>query len=211
MNEKLRNYIDSLFENAPQTVRAVELKEEMFQNLMDKYNDLISQGKNEESAYNIAVASIGDVDSLIAGLSDGRMESSQSRSARQRNALFVSIAVALYILSPVPVILLQSTMGVMLLFVFVAAATGLLIYNGVTNEKYVKKDDTMVEEFKEWKQNSKQKNKAVDAIIGAVWLIAVCVYMVVSFMTGAWHITWLIFLITAAVVSMIKGIFMLKQ
>jgi hypothetical protein len=35
--------------------------------------------------------------------------------------------------------------------------------------------------------------------------------MVVSFMTGAWHITWLIFLITAAVVSMIKGIFMLKQ
>lgn len=209
MNEKLRNYIDSLFEDAPQTVRAVELKEEMFQNLMDKYNDLISQGKSEEAAYNIAVASIGDVDSLIAGLSEGRTESNQS--SRQRNALFISIAVALYILSPVPVIILQNTMGVMLLFVFVAFATGLLIYNGVTREKYVKADDTMVEEFKEWKQNSKQKNKAVDAIIGSVWLIAVCVYMVVSFMTGAWHITWLIFLITAAVVSMIKGIFMLKQ
>lgn len=209
MNEKLRNYIDSLFEDAPQTVRAVELKEEMFQNLMDKYNDLISQGKSEEAAYNIAVASIGDVDSLIAGLSEGRTESNQS--SRQRNALFISIAVALYILSPVPVIILQNTMGVMLLFVFVAVATGLLIYNGVTREKYVKADDTMVEEFKEWKQNSKQKNKAVDAIIGSVWLIAVCVYMVVSFMTGAWHITWLIFLITAAVVSMIKGIFMLKQ
>ncbi len=209
MNEKLRNYIDSLFENAPQTVRAVELKEEMFQNLMDKYNDLISQGKSEEAAYNIAVASIGDVDSLIAGLSEGRSE--YSDSGRKRNALFIAIAVSLYILSPVPVILLQNTLGVMLLFVFVAAATGLLIYNGVTREKYVKTDDTMVEEFKEWKQNSKQKNKAVEAIIGSVWLIAVCVYMVVSFMTGAWHITWLIFLITAAVVSMIKGIFMLKQ
>jgi len=210
MNEKLRNYIDSLFADAPQTVRAVELKEEMFQNLMDKYNDLISQGKSEEAAYNIAVASIGDVDSLIAGLSEGRTVE-LSQSSRKRNALFISIAVALYILSPVPVIVLQSTVGLMLLFVFVAAATGLLIYNGVTREKYVKTDDTMVEDFKEWKQNSKQKNKAADAIIGSVWLIAVCVYIVVSFMTGAWHITWLIFLITAAVVSMIKGIFMLKQ
>lgn len=209
MNEKLRNYIDSLFADAPQTVRAVELKEEMFQNLMDKYNDLISQGKSEEAAYNIAVASIGDVDSLIAGLSEGGTV--QGQINRKRNALFVSIAVALYILSPVPVILLQNTMGVMLLFVFVAAATGLLIYNGATHERYVKADDTMVEEFKEWKQNSRQKNKAADAIIGSVWLIAVCVYIVVSFMTGAWHITWLIFLITAAVVSMIKGIFMLKQ
>jgi len=209
MNEKLRNYIDSLFADAPQTVRAVELKEEMFQNLMDKYNDLISQGKSEEAAYNIAVASIGDVDSLIAGLSEGRVELNQS--SRKRNALFISIAVALYILSPVPVILLENTVGLMLLFVFVAMATGLLIYNGATREKYVKADDTMVEEFKEWKQNSRQKNKAVDAIIGSVWLIAVCVYIVVSFMTGAWHITWLIFLITAAVSSMIKGIFMLKQ
>ena len=67
MNEKLRHYIDDLFANAPSTVRAVELKEEMYQNLMDKYNDLINEGKSEESAYNIAVASIGDVDSLITG------------------------------------------------------------------------------------------------------------------------------------------------
>ena len=69
MNEKLRCYIDDLFANAPSTVRAVELKEELYQNLTDKYNDLIAQGKSEESAYNIAIASIGDVDSLISGLS----------------------------------------------------------------------------------------------------------------------------------------------
>ena len=209
MNEKLRHYIDDLFENAPSTVRAVELKEEMYQNLTDKYNDLINEGKSEESAYNIAVASIGDVDSLIQGLSgEKRTESEQSR---KRSALIVSIAIALYILCPVPVILIQRELGLMFLFLFVAVATGLLIYNGVTRERYVKADDTMVEEFKEWKQNGKQKNKAVEAIIGSFWLIAVCVYIVVSFMTGAWHITWIIFLIAAAVASMIKGIFMLKQ
>lgn len=209
MNEKLRHYIDDLFANAPTTVRAVELKEEMYQNLMDKYNDLIAEGKSEESAFNIAIASIGDVDSLITGLSGEKPAASEA--GRKRSALIIAIAIGLYILCPVPVILLQNTMGVMALFLFVAVATAMLIYNGVTRERYVKADDTMVEDFKEWKQHSKQKSKATDAIIGSFWLIAVCVYIVVSFMTGAWHITWIIFLIAAAVSSMIKGLFMLKQ
>ncbi|MCE5187761.1 MAG: permease prefix domain 1-containing protein [Eubacteriales bacterium] len=209
MNEKLRHYIDDLFANAPSTVRAVELKEEMYQNLMDKYNDLINEGKSEESAYNIAVASIGDVDSLIGALSGEK--NTVNEKSRKRSAIMIAVAIALYILSPVPVILIQEEYGVMFLFLFAAVATGLLIYNGVTRERYVKADDTMVEEFKEWKQNGKQKNKAVDAILGSFWLIAVCVYIVVSFTTGAWHITWIIFLIAAAVASMIRGIFMLKQ
>ena len=209
MNEKLRNYIDGLFENAPKTVRAVELKEELFQNLTDKYNDLIAEGKSEESAFNIAIASIGDVDSLITGLSGEKHVVNDK--AKKRSALLVAIAISLYILCPVPVILLQDEMGVMALFLFVAVATAMLIYNGVTRERYVKSDDTMVEDFKEWKQNNKQKNKAAEAIIGSFWLIAVCVYIVVSFMTGAWHITWIIFLIAAAIASMIRGLFMLKQ
>lgn len=209
MNEKLRNYIDDLFANAPSTVRAVELKEELYQNLTDKYNDLIAEGKSEESAFNIAIASIGDVDSLIGGLSGTKHV--ESEKSKKRSAILVAVAIALYILCPVPVILIQSEMGVMALFLFVAVATALLIYNGVTRERYVKADDTMVEDFKEWKHHGRQKNKAAEAIVGSFWLIAVCVYIVVSFMTGAWHITWIIFLIAAAISSLIKGLFMLKQ
>ena len=149
------------------------------------------------------------MDSLISGLSGTK--SVESQASKKRSGIFVSIAIALYILSPVPVIWIQNEAGVVLLFLFVAVATALLIYNGVTREKYVKTDDTMVEEFKEWKQNGKQKGKAVNAIVGSFWLIAVCIYFVVSFTTGAWHITWLIFLIAAAVASMIRGLFMLKQ
>jgi len=92
MNEKLRHYIDDLFANAPSTVRAVELKEELFQNLTDKYNDLIAEGKNEESAFNIAIASIGDVDSLITGLSgEKRIENEKSK---KRSAILVAVAIA---------------------------------------------------------------------------------------------------------------------
>ena len=65
MNEKLREHIEKLFKNAPQTRQAVEIKEEILQNTIDRYNDLKAEGKSDEAAYNIAIAGIGDVDHLI--------------------------------------------------------------------------------------------------------------------------------------------------
>ncbi|MFR9189154.1 MAG: hypothetical protein ACLVL7_02035 [Anaerotruncus massiliensis (ex Togo et al. 2019)] len=45
MQDKLRAFIDTLFEDAPAGKKVVELKEEMLQNLNDKYSDLLSEGK----------------------------------------------------------------------------------------------------------------------------------------------------------------------
>lgn len=41
MEEKLKRYVDDIFENAPKTKKAYELKEEITSNLTDKYNDLV--------------------------------------------------------------------------------------------------------------------------------------------------------------------------
>lgn len=35
--------------------KAVEVKEEILQNIVDKYHDLVAEGKSEEAAYNIAL------------------------------------------------------------------------------------------------------------------------------------------------------------
>ena len=51
MKEALRQYLNTLFEDAPETVRMLEFKEEIFQNLIDKYDDLIAEGKSEQAAY----------------------------------------------------------------------------------------------------------------------------------------------------------------
>lgn len=76
MNDKLRNFIESLFEDAPKTKQTIELKEEMLQNLIDKYNDLVDSGKSSEAAYNIATASIGDINELISQI--GKTEENNS-------------------------------------------------------------------------------------------------------------------------------------
>ena len=59
MYDKLREYIESLFKDAPDTVKTVELKEEMLQNLYEKYNDLLADARSEQAAFTIAVSGEG--------------------------------------------------------------------------------------------------------------------------------------------------------
>lgn len=216
MKDKLRNFIESLFEDAPKNKKTIELKEEMLQNLIDKYNDLVDSGKSSEAAYNIATASIGDIHELIRQI-EKREENNplfeqNYDKGRKRFALLLSISVMLYILCVVPVILLEdSVLGVVIMFVMVAIATGLILYNNMTKPKYLKKDSTVVEEFKEWKANSTEKNTLYQSITKVMWSCITILYFIVSFLTMAWHITWIIFLIGSAIQGIIRAIFELKK
>lgn len=216
MKDKLRNFIESLFEDAPKNKQTIELKEEMLQNLIYKYNDLVDSGKSSEAAYNIATASIGDIHELIRQI-EKREENNplfeqNYDKGRKRFALLLSISVMLYILCVVPVILLEdSVLGVVIMFVMVAIATGLILYNNMTKPKYLKKDSTVVEEFKEWKANSTEKNTLYQSITKVMWSCITILYFIVSFLTMAWHITWIIFLIGSAIQGIIRAIFELKK
>lgn len=64
MREKLETYIDSLFSGAALTVRNAELKQEILQHALDRYDDLIAAGQSEQAAYDEVVAGIGDVSEL---------------------------------------------------------------------------------------------------------------------------------------------------
>lgn len=211
MNNRLREYIDNLFATAPSTMKAVEVKEEILQNLTDKYNDLIAEGKSEDVAFNIAVASIGDVSDLIRELQGLPQQYTkmieENEKQRQRSALLTAIAIGFYIMSPVPVIMIQNEIGVVLLFVFIAVATGILVFNGITKSKGQPVPDTMVEEFKEWRERNNGKNQLQKSVLSAIWAVGVVIYFLVSFSTGAWYITWVIFLIIAAVEGIVKALF----
>lgn len=215
MYDKLREYIENLFKDAPNTLKTVELKEEMLQNLYEKYNGLLAEGRSEQAAFNIAVAGVGDVGDLIATLNTDAQPAPAAQTdyerRRSRSAAFVAAAVMLYILSVVPCILLPNIWGPVLLFVFCAAATGLLIYNGMTKPSYRKTDDTMVEQFREWKDRNDSRAQVFKAVSGAVWSLVVVAYFLISFFTQAWHITWLLFPIAGAATGVLKAIFDLTK
>lgn len=221
MEDKLRAYMDYLFRDVKPTRKSVELKEEILQNLIDKYRDLLAEGKTPEAAYNIAVASIGDMDELLAGLNDElsfekEVSGEQLERGKKKSALLVSAAVMMYILCLLPPILLSGTrleenLAPALMFLMIACGTGLLIYDHMTKPRYWKVDDSIVEEFKEWKDQADSDRRAMKALSSALWSIITVIYIIISFWTMAWHITWVIFLIGAAVEGILKVVFELKR
>ncbi|HWS29742.1 MAG TPA: permease prefix domain 1-containing protein [Clostridia bacterium] len=216
MEAKLRAYVETLFEQAPKTRKAYELKEEMIQNLVEKYHGLCDEGKPQEVAYNIAVSSIGDTSELIAGLSEPMAPlTPEEQKKKNLYAGLTALAVMLYIVSIIPLIALSETgreiLGLMLMLILVAAATGLIIYISMTKSRYQKTEDTMVEDFKEWKATKDNRNEVFKSVKSALWMLVVVTYFIVSFGTGAWHISWVIFLIGAAVEQIVRAVFQLKK
>jgi hypothetical protein len=58
----LRNYVDSVFLNLPQTPEMATRKQEMIMNMEAKYQQLLADGKNENEAIGAALAEFGHVD-----------------------------------------------------------------------------------------------------------------------------------------------------
>lgn len=73
MREQLGSYIDKIFASAPQTAKVKEMKEELLADLYAKYDDLISQGRSEEEAYNIAVGGVGDINELLKNFENDKI------------------------------------------------------------------------------------------------------------------------------------------
>ena len=217
MNDRLQAYIDGLFRNAPQTDKIGEIKEEILQNTIDRYNDLIAEGKGEEEAYRTAIAGIGDVDDLIGSVAAQTPKAAEVNSQRieQLRALLLSVAVGLYICCVIPPILFDmipgwgNAIGPVLMFVMIAVATALIIYrSSLRSTSYTQADaeyDAHVENArKAGKVEKGPVEKAVEGLLGCLMLVT---YFAVSFATGAWYITWLIFPIFGALRGVSHAIF----
>lgn len=205
MYENLRKRVDELFENAPKTRRVNDFKEELMANLIDKYNDLTASGKSEEDAINETIDSVGDVDELIRGLKEPDIFNyKQMQKDREKSAVYKTAASAIYIMSVVVLILLGSVfevrgeLAVCIMLTMDAVATCLIIYNNSSRPKYLKADNTMVEEFKEWKSENIRYKDISRSVRAIVWLVVLILYFVISFSLQIWPYSWIIFIIGAA-------------
>ncbi|MCC8195359.1 MAG: permease prefix domain 1-containing protein [Ruminococcus sp.] len=81
MRDKIEAYIEELFWKAPNTPQTRDLKEEILGNTLEKYEDLLADGMDEDSAYRSAISGIGDVDELIKEYSEDSGELIKVESA----------------------------------------------------------------------------------------------------------------------------------
>lgn len=144
-------------------------------------------------------------DELLSGkqnIVEAKKEDKKAKFARN-----LAISVGLYIFSLVAIILLsalfdQPIIGVSVFFTIVAIATGLIIYSSIV---YGKSEEEKKKEEKE------PKNLVVKGITEIIGIAGVITYLLVSFLTGAWHITWIIFIAIGLLNAIVRLIFGLNK
>ena len=162
--ETIRNYLESMFANLPNTPEVQRAKDELLQMMEDKYNELLSEGKTTNEAIGIVISEFGNLDELADTLGiehvvrsrtpfQGNMLSREQVDdyirAEEKSALRTSIGVMLCIISPVAFIIAAAVIeglgtdsripiaiGTASFFIMIALAVGLFVYNGVKMEKW---------------------------------------------------------------------------
>lgn len=217
MNRKLKDYIDQLFAQVSDSAYARELKEEMLINLNDRYEDLLIEGKSKEEAFIIVTSSIGDIRELLSGLDETAViiTTKDIEKRRKESALIRSIAIMLYIISPAMLIALSifnmPVLGVVVLLIIVAGATGLLVYDNVSKPENLKDEYAESKRKESLTAEQRKKENIKEAIQAIFWLLVVGIYLLMSFMLEIWAYSWVIFIIAAAINKVIDLLFELKE
>ena len=224
MKLKLKEYMDGLFADAEGRAhgnpRVTELKEEMLQDLSDKYDDLVAAGRSPESAYQLAVSGIGDIGELLEAVigektcadegnppeAETGAEPAERAPENEESAKEPAKESA------------KETAGTQ------AAAEDAKKTDEVKTETVPTKAPVEVASAaKESTPTKKEEGKAAPIqerprrsrrcalVCGILWTVVLGIYLTVSGLTGAWDVTWLIILMGVAADNVTKGIFDLRR
>jgi len=209
MREQLIQYVNLLFAGAD----AEEIKMEILQNTLDRYDDMIDQGKTPEAAYRLAITGIGDVNEIL-GAARQPVQSAipiqqaihaETDSIHKR--ILRAVAIALYILCPIPLFVMNEigmdTLGLCGTLALVAVATVLIILG--------KKPESEAVHSKESEPEENPRHQLHESVDSVIWAIGLALYFIISFATKAWFITWVIFPLIGSLQGLVKAIMDLKE
>ncbi len=144
-------------------------------------------------------------DELLTGKkNNNNLQAINDNSDSKKDALVVSGCVFLYILSVIWIIIsttyfnMNEVLSVCIFLFIIGISTSIIIYHFMSKEK------------KKIKKELTREEKLLKQIKEVLSLVFCVIYFFISFMTMAWHITWIIWIIYSFVIEIIKLIFMLK-
>ena len=208
MKEQLVSYVNLLFAGATDTQ---DIKQEILQNTLDRYDDLVEQGKSPEAAYRLAISGIGDINEILG---QEKPESYVPQSAPETNEdekrfkTLRAAAIAMYIACPIPLFAIGNEIGLCLMLLLIAAATALII---MSSKKEPESIQTSPVAYSSNTQHSPETQKLIKTIGLVVLVICLALYLAFSFLTGAWFITWILFPLFACIKGLIVACIDLKE
>jgi len=165
--ETIKNYLDQMFANMPNTEAVRRAKSELLQMMEDKYNELIEEGKSENEAVGAVISDFGNLEELAEDLGvasevqeEKRMNEENPRRRvsleeakdyirhQGKAGIIVGLGVLLCITSVIwPIstdsLKLNDGFGVIGMFISIGIAVALFVTNGVISEakwKFIEKE-----------------------------------------------------------------------
>ena len=206
MRDQLIQYVSLLFAG---TENCEDIRQEILQNTLDRYDDLVAQGKSPESAYRQAISGIGDISEILSGeqtfTASPRTNEPEPEADTPTKKLLRTIAIALYILCAAPLTILSEfgmdNLGLCCSLAVVAVATVLILLGKKNGPGEDTQEHTASAQAQETSESPRQElRKSIKSLI---WAIGLAAYFIVSFSTGAWYVTWVIFPIIGAVQGLV--------
>ncbi len=168
--ETIRNYLEAMFAQLPDTAEVRQAKDEMLQMMEDRYHGLIDGGMKENEAVGTLITEFGDIDELRESLSEGEGE----HSTAERKAAGDERK--------------QST---------VQPDSR---ENSHSSQRTPEScQDRPYREEKSEERKMIYPNPACEIFMEFYWETIVCLYLIWSFLTFDWWVTWIIWPVAAVV------------
>lgn len=143
-------------------------------------------------------------DELLTGNKEEKEEkvlSPKDNRAKRANGIAAGVlgyfAAIAWIMISIPVLMINPVAASAIFIFIIGVATSIIIYTCITYKKEKVKED----------EPKNTLRKQIEEILSLITLV---VYLLVSFLTMAWHITWIIWIIYALACAILKLIFILK-
>lgn len=153
--ETIKNYLETMFLQLPNTSEVIKAKKELGQIMEDKYQELIDEGKTENEAIGIVITEFGNLDELAEDLGiksvvdsseiicNNIIKSDEVKSYINDSIKFgymIGLGVFLCITSVCgPIFTSEFTsegLGIVYMFLSIAIAVGLFVFNGLAMKKW---------------------------------------------------------------------------
>ena len=199
----IRNYLDNMFRNLPNTEEVRRAKSELLQMMEDKYEELISEGKTENEAVGIVISEFGNLDELAdsLGISEAVTENptedkpmlsldrvKEYISMISTKSILTPLGIALCILSVVSPILADvlpvdiDIVGAGGMFGIIAIAVGLFIFSGIRSKEYAEvrnKECSLSIEGAEYVRNERRGFKTSYGLMSSFG-IGLCILSIIN-------------------------------
>ena len=202
--QAIRNYLETMFMNLPNTPEVLRAKEELWQMMEDKYTELKNEGKSENEAVGTVISEFGNLDELAEELGIHQFmelpeavaeqprrtitmeDTKQFLHDKARQAFQVAFGVLLCIVSPVGIIVSEAVhtnelFGLMALFLCIAVAVGMFVFSGISIKKwdFLKQEPCALDfETTNYVHEKKEYNRGIFALFLVIG-IGLCILSVI--------------------------------